>query len=225
MTKPSLDQRIKKQIDEIKAVADRFPGVTIVHRLPDFSVEYMSLKGLQLLNLTQEEVCSMTAMQYYERFFNMDDWYDYTPKIRKFVERNDDNSISQFQQVKLAGNTDWTWHLTVTRMLMRDDNNLPVLTITTSYAVEGIMHVTTKVERLLEENTFLRKNYNQFSKLTNRERDVLREQALGYTSQEIADRLFISVRTAETHRRNIKQKLKVSSGFELAEYARAFDLV
>jgi DNA-binding CsgD family transcriptional regulator len=225
MAKPNLNQRIRAQIDEIKDVADRFPGVTLIHRLPEFSVEYMSLKGLQLLGLTLEEVCNMTAMEYYERFFNMDDWNDYTPKMRGFMEQNKDHSISHFQQVKLAGNTDWTWHLSITRILMRDDDNLPLLTITTSYPVEGIMHVTTKVERLLNENTFLRKNYHQFSKLTKRERDILRLQVLGNSSQEIADQLFISVATAETHRRNVKKKLKATSSFELAEYARAFDLI
>lgn len=225
MTTITLNQRITKQIDEIKAVADRFPGVTLIHSLPDWKVEYMSEKGLTLLDLTLEEVCGMTAMQYYERFFNMDDWHNYAPKMREFMEQNKDHSISHFQQVRLAGDTDWTWHLSITRILLRGDDELPLLTITTSYPVEVIMHVTTKVERLLNENTFLRKNYDHFAKLTKRERDILRLQVLGHSSPEIADQLFISVATVDTHRRNIKRKLNVNSSFDLAEYARAFDLV
>lgn len=225
MTTTIIKQRIQQQIDEIKVIADRFPGVTLIHRMPDFTLEYMSEKGLQLLNVTLEEVCNMTAMQYYERYFNIDDWHNYMPQMRVFMETNKDDSLSYFQQVKLAGNTDWTWHLSITRILMRDDNNLPLLIITTSYPVEGLMHVTTKVERLLSENTFLRKNFCQFAKLTKRERDILRLQVLGNSSPDIAEQLFISVNTVETHRKNIKQKLAVSSSFELAEYARAFDLV
>jgi two-component system response regulator NreC len=43
-----------------------------------------------------------------------------------------------------------------------------------------------------------------------RERDVLRLLALGHTNQEIASQLYISVRTAETHRAHIMQKLRIT---------------
>ena len=55
--------------------------------------------------------------------------------------------------------------------------------------------------------------------LSDREREVLRLLALGHTNQEIADVLFISVRTAETHRAHIMQKLRLSSRAELVRYA------
>ena len=55
--------------------------------------------------------------------------------------------------------------------------------------------------------------------LSEREREVLRLLALGYTNQEIAKQLYISVRTAETHRAHIMQKLGLSSRAELVRYA------
>jgi two-component system response regulator NreC len=55
--------------------------------------------------------------------------------------------------------------------------------------------------------------------LSERESDVLRLLALGHTNQEIAKQLFISVRTAETHRSHIMQKLRLSSRAELVRYA------
>jgi two-component system response regulator NreC len=55
--------------------------------------------------------------------------------------------------------------------------------------------------------------------LTEREGEVLRLLALGHTNQEIAKQLFISVRTAETHRAHIMQKLRLSSRAELVRYA------
>ena len=51
--------------------------------------------------------------------------------------------------------------------------------------------------------------------LSEREREVLRLLALGHTNQEIAKMLYISVRTAETHRAHIMQKLRLSSRAEL----------
>jgi two-component system response regulator NreC len=61
--------------------------------------------------------------------------------------------------------------------------------------------------------------------LSDREREVLRLLALGHTNQEIAKQLFISVRTAETHRAHIMQKLRLGSRAELVRYAIAHELL
>jgi two-component system response regulator NreC len=61
--------------------------------------------------------------------------------------------------------------------------------------------------------------------LSDREREVLRLLALGHTNQEIAQQLYISVRTAETHRAHIMQKLRLSSRAELVRYAIAQGLL
>ena len=55
--------------------------------------------------------------------------------------------------------------------------------------------------------------------LSDREREVLRLLALGNTNQEIAKMLYISVRTAETHRAHIMQKLRLTTRAELVRYA------
>jgi two-component system response regulator NreC len=55
--------------------------------------------------------------------------------------------------------------------------------------------------------------------LSEREREVLRLLALGHTNQEIAKMLFVSVRTAETHRAHIMEKLRISTRAELVRYA------
>ena len=59
--------------------------------------------------------------------------------------------------------------------------------------------------------------------LSDREHEVLRLLALGHTNQEIANQLFISVRTAETHRAHIMKKLQLASRAELVRYALAND--
>ena len=55
--------------------------------------------------------------------------------------------------------------------------------------------------------------------LSDREREVLKLLALGHTNQEIAKQLYISVRTAETHRAHIMRKLQLSTRAELVRYA------
>ncbi len=55
--------------------------------------------------------------------------------------------------------------------------------------------------------------------LSEREVGVLRLIALGHTNVEIAEQLFLSVRTVETHRAHIQQKLNLASRAELVRYA------
>ncbi len=61
--------------------------------------------------------------------------------------------------------------------------------------------------------------------LSVREVDVLRLIALGHTNAEIGERLYLSVRTVETHRSHIQQKLRLSSRAELVGYALKRGLV
>jgi two-component system, NarL family, response regulator NreC len=63
------------------------------------------------------------------------------------------------------------------------------------------------------------------SDLSERETDVLRLIALGHTNAEIAEKLYISVRTVETHRAHIQQKLGVSSRAELVQSALSRGLI
>ena len=72
--------------------------------------------------------------------------------------------------------------------------------------------------RLIEAAAAERKRA-EVDPLSEREREVLRLLALGHTNQEIAKMLYISVRTAETHRAHIMQKLGLASRAELVRYA------
>jgi two-component system response regulator NreC len=61
--------------------------------------------------------------------------------------------------------------------------------------------------------------------LSEREVDVLRMISLGYTNAEIAAQLYLSVRTVETHRAHIQQKLRLGSRAELVHYALDHNLI
>ena len=55
--------------------------------------------------------------------------------------------------------------------------------------------------------------------LSERELEILRMIALGHTNAQVADELFLSVRTVETHRAHIQQKLGLTDRSELVRYA------
>ena len=61
--------------------------------------------------------------------------------------------------------------------------------------------------------------------LSERECDILYQLALGYTNQEIARSLFISVRTVDSHRAHIMRKLRLGTRAELVMFALAHGLI
>jgi two-component system, NarL family, response regulator NreC len=61
--------------------------------------------------------------------------------------------------------------------------------------------------------------------LSEREGEVLRLVTLGYTNTEIAQKLFLSVRTVESHRAHIQQKAGATTRAELVAYAREHGLL
>ncbi|MGI4735803.1 MAG: response regulator transcription factor [Janthinobacterium lividum] len=219
------DQLITAKIQEIAATADQYPGIVIVHNLQVDRVEYMSALGLQLLQTSLPELWAL-GPRYQERFFDPQEAQEYIPKLFALLRQNDlSQTVSFFQQVRTGPAQAYGWYLSAIRILLRDLAGQPLLALTLSHFIDPESHVTHKVQRLLDENNFLRTNHARFATLTAREREVLRELALGQSALEIADRLFIAPQTAETHRRNLRRKLQAESTFELGQYARAFDLI
>jgi DNA-binding NarL/FixJ family response regulator len=216
---------IEAKVREIAATADAYPGVIIIANLQVDRVEYMSGLGLRLLNSSLAELRAMGA-GYHERFFNPQEAQELVPKLYGLLQQNDmDQIVSFFQQVRTGPAQSFEWYLTATRLLLRDVAGQPLLALSAAHSIDPQHHITHKVQRLLDENTFLRVNHGRFATLTTREREVLRALALGHSAPEIASHLFISPQTAETHRRNLRRKLGAESAFELGQHARAFDLI
>ncbi|HEY0355755.1 MAG TPA: LuxR C-terminal-related transcriptional regulator [Flavisolibacter sp.] len=220
-----LANKIRRGIEEIKAIENQIPSVIIIHDIRDSTVVYMSERGRRQLGVDLDELREM-GQNYYARFFNPEDAKDYVPKIFGLLERNNnDEIVSFFQQVRTSQNNDWTWYLSSTKIFIRDENDKPILTITNAIPIDNEHYFTSKIERLLQENNFLRSNKHVFASLTGREKNVLTLMALGHNSAEIAGQLHISENTAATHRRNIKKKLKAQSNYEITLFAQAFDLI
>lgn len=221
----TLEQRIKQKIADCISSFEAIPGVVIVHYLNPSTVLYMSSKGLRTLGVTLEELQQM-GTEYHERFFNPEDAIEYVPKVLGMLERNDDNeTISFFQQVRADKDQPWQWYVSGTRIFMHDDEGLPYLTITVAMPIDEKHYFTNKIERLLQENDFLKNNRSLFDSLTRREREVLACMANNKSSAEIAAALFLSEATVKTHRRNIKKKLNLKTSYDTLKFAQSFNLI
>lgn len=85
------------------------------------------------------------------------------------------------------------------------------------HVAKGLPYVSPEVTQLLMKE--MNKPKEEAPLLTERERDVLRLISKEYSNKEIAEELFISERTVETHRKNIFRKTNTSSLVGLIKYA------
>jgi len=90
-------------------------------------------------------------------------------------------------------------------------------------ASEGKCYLSPSVSKGLVED-YLRRLKDadvdpRYGSLTNREREILKLIAEGYTNQEIADLLFLSIKTIQTHRAHLMEKLGFHDRTELVKYA------
>lgn len=220
-----LNAKINKKIADIARVANDLPGVVIIHNIRSLSVVYMSPSGTDILGVSLEEIINL-GPDYHKTFFNAEESQEYVPLIIDLLKRNNSGeSLSFFQQVKGLNQLNWTWYASTVKILMWDDAGKPLLVITIAIPINTKHQISHKIGRLLEENNFLRTHYHSFSRLSKREQQILKLLALGKSAAEIAAEIFIATATVETHRRNIRKKLNVDSGYELSQYARAFNLI
>ena len=122
--------------------------------------------------------------------------------------------------------------------ICRDFSNVIPVALVTSYVDAGILKqfkdvieindskqkVVTKIFNLLSD-TKLTQDKPESIELSNRETDVLVALVKGLTNKEISDKLYISVHTVITHRKNIVRKTGIKSVSGLTVYALLNNLV
>lgn len=217
------DSREKKF--EITDMADYLPvGLLINHRCG--MNLYMNKTSCEVLRYARDEIMELGEEYSKTIVFDKDEYERVNVMHEEFFERNDKTEIySNFQKLRPKGEEDYQWMYVTSKIYRWDDNGLPVERLLISMPVSLMGDVSDKVNKVLDENIYLKKNFHKFSVLTKREKEILKNIALGKSSTLIADELFISKFTVDQHRKNIKSKLALKSIADMVKFAETFDLI
>ena len=90
---------------------------------------------------------------------------------------------------------------------------------------QGDLHFSQEVMKTLLLSNGEEHQAEKVKHLTKREREIIRLIVQEYSSAQIADKLFISLGTVETHRHNIFKKLNVKNSIGVVKFALKYDLV
>jgi DNA-binding CsgD family transcriptional regulator len=143
----------------------------------------------------------------------------FLPKF--YGNQNHHQTLAFVQYTKLGKDQHYSPSISFTKPSRLPDKQILWLTCET----KDFGKMSKKIEQIVKMDEFKLKHFKRFQQLTNREMKVLKLLANGCNNPQIAERLFISRKTVETHRKHIKRKLQIHSFRDLMRYAFAFDLI
>lgn len=220
---------IKQGDFSVPDIGDIVPASLMLQELnglQPIGCSYMNKWGYEHLGTCVEEINEI-GEAYYERYFVKEDMLANFEGIERYLVESDfDKQYNFFQRVKLYGDSDYTWFYTVCKLLkVKTDIGIDNKLVLLSSPVMGMDALIARVNKTLDQNTYIRANYRKFAILTNREKEIISLLANGKSTKDIAEQLFISHHTVSTHRKNLIYKIECHSFAELLRFAMAFDLV
>jgi DNA-binding CsgD family transcriptional regulator len=221
----SPENNFAHRLSNIQQMADELPVALIIHQVSDMRIVYMNQPGLDDLGTNLKDIRELNTDQYFVRYFNSEDSNNYTPKIMHIINTRSSQQVSYFQQVRTILSKEWKLYVSNSKAFAWSKDGEVTHLITIASMLDPVHHITSKVNRVMDEVNFLRDNNPLFLKLTKREKEVLVFMATGLNSGEIADKLFISSTTADTHRRNIRNKLGLKNNYDAVKFAQAYNLI
>lgn len=196
----------------------------------NLSFEYISKNMFSCLGLKNSEL-KKEGMRYFWSRIHPDDlekWLLAMSELMNFTM----NEISVAHRNRMSYSWNYRFRNSKDEYVNIIQNTTPLEFDTDNKPIIGLAHYTVmsaqikiqvcaSAKMLNAKGEYETKYFNNFSQkllsdgISNRERDIVRLLILNYSSKEIAEKLFISANTVDTHRRNILKKLNLSSTGEL----------
>lgn len=206
---------------DFKTLIDEIPCMVLLSRTKALEIEYTNKRHQELTGYSLKEVRA-ECPRYLNEIVHPSSLENVRKFLPKFYERKEQHKTLSFvQYVQLNGDNNYTPLVTITKSPRQSDG----LVIRLPIQLEEFGKLSTKMEQVVEMDQFKLKHFKKFHQLTEREVEIMKLLANGCNNPEIAERLFISRSTVETHRKNLKRKLNLQSFRDLMKYAFAFNLV
>ncbi len=221
----NLDQQHRKNKFNLEDIADFLPlGVLLNHKKGNNV--FMNKLTCQALNCTLDEIKSLGVKYSSSILFNEDELLRATPQINALYQSNDQSKLlPMYQRIRPLGSNFHEWVFNTSKLFLRHGEDVPCQRILTVIPVRQMGNMSNQINRVLDENNYMRKHFKKFALLTKREKEIITLVANGSDNPLIAEKLFISRRTVEQHRKNIRRKLGFKHIFEILKFAEAFELV
>ena len=221
----TLEKKIQQAEFTIESVGDYIPGNVLVTDLEKLTTVYMNRSGCNILGHSVEELQEQ-GPDYFTNFFVPDEINKIIQTYLVMQQKQDRNEIFNFaHRVKLKNDSFYKWYFASAKLMYVPGSHISSKILLIVNEVNSLGYVNQKINSVLEESDWMKKNFKKFCNLSRREKELIPLLVMGKNSQEIAALLSISVLTVNTHRRNIFDKLETKNFATLYKFAVSFGLV
>ncbi|MGV3540296.1 MAG: LuxR C-terminal-related transcriptional regulator [Rufibacter sp.] len=172
----------------------------------------------QTLGYSLEEIRSMSAMEYMQKIVHPDDLNIPEESIVHYKDYHGAEYGGVFR-ARHKREQEYKWFIGWAKAFDKDDNGEVKKLLCVDVDMSPRMNTERQLVEALKDN-LRKKNELLLQTLSKREVEVLRLVCQGKSSKQIADELFLSVHTVNTHRRNIQHRLGTANVADLVHVAK-----
>lgn len=221
----SLERKIYKGEFSIEHVGDYLPGNVLVTDLNKLTTVYMNASGCNILKHSVEELNEL-GPEYFQRFFVPEEMGVLVPTYLNMQQEQDVSRVHNFvHRVKTMSDGSYKWYFASAKLLYTPGRDISDKMVVIVNEVNSLGNIARKINSVLEEDDWMKKNFKKLCRLSKREKEILGLLVCGNSSSEIADIYRLSKLTVNTHRRNISEKLEIKTFAGLYKFAVTFGLI
>lgn len=212
--------RLRKQFhinqSAFSEAISEMPMFAYINDVSTLNAKYLNPFGVKKIDLDVNELYNQGHA--YVNNLTTKSLLEYNVRVtRQFERMGDRNTYCEFfQYFPVNGQMKW---LPSIKVFLSDKEYLTIC-----HGMDQLGHIGRFVQDILDSSFIDRDGWQMYLSLSRREKEVLRLLAEGHSSKQIADELFISKFTVDTHRKNIFKKLNTNNQSVLFKMSQAFDL-
>ena len=206
-----------KSIISLDELSQLIPGYIHLNDRQTLGINYYSQNALEIFNKSIEEI-QQAGRKHIDAISDEKSKQIFTTSLIDFSLNGDPlKTFSFIQRLRENPKARYELYYTTTRHY-RDNKNL----LSFTQPLQMLNNFSFLKEIVEERYIFYSKHFCRFNTLTIREREILSLIAEGDSSKQISDKLYISLQTVKTHRKNICRKLETGKLIELVMFAQVF---
>ena len=210
------NELLKTRIQSLESLLNNVPAMLYTHQNSTKTINWCNRYMEDVTGYTMAEMNGM-GLEFFKKVMHPDD-FDLAVVAQQSFKENK-NIFGGVLRFRKRGTDNWCWLAGIAIPFTRDEQGKVKEVICAFVDMSLAMDTNDQLTEAMLD-VMRRKHEDLISKLTPRERDILKLTVKGLNNKEIAATLNLSRYTIETHRKNIRIKLKVRNTTELIALAR-----
>ncbi len=216
----SENAQLRSRLQHLEKIIDNMPAMLYTSNNAKKAVNWCNSNLTETLGYSLEEILSL-GTQFFKEITHPDDAGILTISQQSFQEKK--GMFGGIMRVRKRGKGEWFWvvglGIPFTYDKLGNVEDVICVFLDFTNAIDTGNQISEALRAVLR-----RSNEDVLNKLTTREKDIFILAGRGHNNKEIAEKLNLSRYTVETHRKNIRLKLKVKNTPELVALAKQIGL-